>query len=90
MSRNGIFHAYIVRYYVAPREGRVSRNISAITGVPVAFVAPREGRVSRNAMFLSLGTILIVAPREGRVSRNVNPVTPDTMPEGRAPRGACE
>ena len=34
--------------YVAPREGRVSRNAKKTERYFEAFVAPREGRVSRN------------------------------------------
>ena len=34
--------------FVAPREGRVSRNVKYIICHRNLFVAPREGRVSRN------------------------------------------
>ena len=37
---------------VAPREGRVSRNVHIRREVVCAFVAPREGRVSRNLIEL--------------------------------------
>ena len=33
---------------VAPREGRVSRNLKDFIVIAVSTVAPREGRVSRN------------------------------------------
>ena len=33
---------------VAPREGRVSRNLRYPAWLPYSGVAPREGRVSRN------------------------------------------
>ena len=57
---------------VTPREGRVSRNITADCEDPKAIqVTPREGRVSRNR-FLAKGSLkAIVTPREGRVSRNL-------------------
>ena len=56
---------------VAPREGRVSRNVpDAASGTGVE-VAPREGRVSRNLMWRALMDEKDVAPREGRVSRNI-------------------
>ena len=36
-------------YFVAPREGRVSRNVTDfVRALESASVAPREGRVSRN------------------------------------------
>ena len=50
MSRN-TFHATIIaRTLVAPREGRVSRNILGIRNKWLKIVAPREGRVSRNTI----------------------------------------
>ena len=33
---------------VAPREGRVSRNLAGLSSSKIKVVAPREGRVSRN------------------------------------------
>ena len=36
--------------HVAPREGRVSRNILYATSCNLSDVAPREGRVSRNVI----------------------------------------
>ena len=55
---------------VAPREGRVSRNLHRQEYCHHLIVAPREGRVSRNVMAVKLGIRVFVAPREGRVSRN--------------------
>ena len=58
--------------YVAPREGRVSRNpFSIASSVGFFIVAPREGRVSRNLQWkVLMNMAFLVAPREGRVSRN--------------------
>ena len=57
-------------FLVAPREGRVSRNVKDIAKRPKILVAPREGRVSRNFLPLLQPPFFNVAPREGRVSRN--------------------
>lgn len=38
---------YILNVAVAPREGRVSRNLHSLRLVNVCMVAPREGRVSK-------------------------------------------
>ena len=71
---------------VAPREGRVSRNVTVLsTNLPIS-VAPREGRVSRNDDIAG-GS---VAPREGRVSRNDTICFFVKFKISRAPRGACE
>ena len=49
MSRNQLALRMCVRVpWVAPREGRVSRNDDIPEGRPLLGVAPREGRVSRN------------------------------------------
>lgn len=40
----GMIRYYILNIAVAPREGRVSRNLSFPLGSPSLFVAPREGR----------------------------------------------
>ena len=71
MSRN------VARYdslhpsgYVAPREGRVSRNDQVELHDGDLKVAPREGRVSRNVDIGNSSNVIRVAPREGRVSRN--------------------
>ena len=56
---------------VAPREGRVSRNLTTPRKrCRIEIVAPREGRVSRNELLAGLSAGILVAPREGRVSRN--------------------
>ena len=70
MSRN--LYLFLVRIprRVAPREGRVSRNLHRQEYCHHLIVAPREGRVSRNVMAVKLGIRVFVAPREGRVSRN--------------------
>ena len=57
-------------YWVAPREGRVSRNNFQRVITLFIGVAPREGRVSRNERYEKATFFIIVAPREGRVSRN--------------------
>ena len=71
MSRNQDEILLVVAESVAPREGRVSRNINPNDQDAMNLVAPREGRVSRNSK-PNLGLLLAdVAPREGRVSRNI-------------------
>ena len=55
---------------VAPREGRVSRNLKLHCMDVKELVAPREGRVSRNMAHITNDSDMHVAPREGRVSRN--------------------
>ena len=68
-----MYQLYIQRKkkYVAPREGRVSRNNYANRYADYGCtVAPREGRVSRNYLTDEEVEKLDVAPREGRVSRN--------------------
>ena len=70
MSRNGHVQITTSDMIVAPREGRVSRNVSAIMFFKCNSVAPREGRVSRNLSISVTFSKLFVAPREGRVSRN--------------------
>ena len=67
----GTIRYYMLNVAVAPREGRVSRNLPAYPPDWQAIVAPREGRVSRNvSLFLGMA-FGGVAPREGRVSRNL-------------------
>ena len=61
---------------VAPRKGRVSRNVGVYKGVTIVIVAPRKGRVSRNSVDCQILPDICVAPRKGRVSRNA--VTSDT------------
>ena len=75
---------------VAPREGRVSRNLRPAYSSSDTDVAPREGRVSRNVFLLSRYQTVEVAPREGRVSRNAISIVEDDDVFRRAPRGACE
>ena len=40
-------------FFVAPREGRVSRNLFNFIEIRLLRVAPREGRVSRNLRLLA-------------------------------------
>ena len=75
---------------VAPREGRVSRNLEVPYKTINYRVAPREGRVSRNHWLAPGAKGLNVAPREGRVSRNLNHDLIQSFALCRAPRGACE
>ena len=50
MSRNPLLRLLLFFLHrVAPREGRVSRNIYLRFHYCFSAVAPREGRVSRNA-----------------------------------------
>ena len=71
MSRNGPIMTLAPSMNVAPREGRVSRNIFHMeTEKGRENVAPREGRVSRNQGPAKRVRLSLVAPREGRVSRN--------------------
>ena len=44
----GTIRYYMLNVAVAPREGRVSRNMVIRTAAARVSVAPREGRVSRN------------------------------------------
>ena len=44
----GTIRYYMLNVAVAPREGRVSRNLKSIDYALNKTVAPREGRVSRN------------------------------------------
>ena len=57
-------------FFVAPREGCVSRNYSSNCKAYLCIVAPREGCVSRNILPIKSAYFCIVAPREGCVSRN--------------------
>ena len=70
MSRNDTVLACCFSHFVAPREGRVSRNAIRALSYIAPVVAPREGRVSRNVMLQPQFQPVHVAPREGRVSRN--------------------
>ena len=62
MSRNYSTGVKVLRVYVAPRKGRVSRNIVLLLLDEYILVAPRKGRVSRN--HFSLDAVVFV-----RVSR---------------------
>ena len=76
---------------VAPRKGRVSRNLVLILIFwRVCKVAPRKGRVSRNGYNRINVSISQVAPRKGRVSRNSGCYPFDELESRRAPQGACE
>ena len=46
----GTIRYYMLNVAVAPREGRVSRNVHAALNAWRKIVAPREGRVSRNIL----------------------------------------
>ena len=70
MSRNSKRTTFIKMFFVAPREGRVSRNGMGVEQNGALGVAPREGRVSRNLDVRAKRHLMDVAPREGRVSRN--------------------
>ena len=72
MSRNIPVIDDTMSIIVAPREGRVSRNVIPKPFFPLVVVAPREGRVSRNRPSHRTSARCLVAPREGRVSRNNN------------------
>lgn len=43
----GTIRYYMLNVAVAPREGRVSRNIDKRINTGIVVVAPREGRVSK-------------------------------------------
>ena len=75
---------------VAPRKGRVSRNVPA-RRLPAALrVAPRKGRVSRNCRLVLFIFVKFVAPRKGRVSRKIDSADRHADGARRAPQGACE
>ena len=64
MSRNVYTHNHTPISPVAPREGRVSRNLVEMYAAYLYRVAPREGRVSRNLKRLALWLLkLRRAPR---------------------------
>ena len=86
-----VYGRQFLHCWVAPREGRVSRNeVRQKFDHSFSKVAPREGRVSRNLGDLVSQGVDKVAPREGRVSRNLKLVPALHREIRRAPRGACE
>ena len=76
---------------VAPREGRVDRNLCAPTySLGTGRRAPRGARGSQRDSSASIFARIFVAPREGRVDRNLQSGTLARLRERRAPRGGVD
>ena len=67
MSRNHVGLHVFFAFFVAPREGRVSRNfLNGSFERQLQRVAPREGRVSRNSVATNiLTTTFLSRPARG-------------------------